>query len=198
MGERVPPRSAEVPESPGSRAVAVLARRVDGPGASRLLDERIRRFTEEATRFSHDFVESAGPRFRSDPVRASVLNVDLAKSLFSKWVIEILLLLYSRRELGFQELRRTLGPISPRVLSQKLRLLEERGLLRRTVLATRPARVHYSLTDDGQVLAKLGEPVFIFLRYRRDTAVRRRQGRRATGVPTSARPVAELQVLGRR
>ena len=127
---------------------------------------RIRQFTEEAKRFSRDFVEVAGPEFTKDPVRSSLLNVELAKSLFSKWVIEILLTLYARGELGFQELRRALCSISPRILSQKLRLLEDRALVRRTVLSTRPARVHYALTDDGLVLASLGEPVFIFLRHR--------------------------------
>ncbi|HTT16239.1 MAG TPA: helix-turn-helix domain-containing protein [Thermoplasmata archaeon] len=193
----MPPRTAEAPVEGMARAPGGL------PGPARIVprvaaDERIRQFTEEATRFSHDFAEFAGPGSRPDPLRASVINVDLAKSLFSKWVIEILLLLYAQSELGFQELRRSLGTISPRVLSQKLRLLEDRTLLRRTVLPTRPARVHYSLTEDGLVLAKLGEPVFIFLRYRRDA---RRPGRksRGRGPANGGRgPIAELRALGHR
>jgi DNA-binding HxlR family transcriptional regulator len=151
------------------------------------LDERIRRFTEAATQFSREFTTVAGPLFGRESARSSALNVGLAKSLFSKWVIEILLLLFATGEIGFQDLRRELRTISPRVLSQKLRLLEERDLVRRTILATRPARVHYSLTDDGLYLAKLGEPVFIFLRYRR---ARRPAGRRTASLP---RPEARLR-----
>jgi len=160
------------------------------------MNSRIREFTEEAKRFSRDFVEVAGPEFTRDPVRSSVLNVELAKSLFSKWVIELLLTLYARRELGFQELRRALRTISPRVLSQKLRLLEERQLVQRTVLSTRPARVHYALTEDGLVLASLGEPIFIFLRHRPLGAASRGLRSRFRGHvrPPRARPPTPARV----
>jgi DNA-binding HxlR family transcriptional regulator len=131
------------------------------------LERRIREFTAEARRFSHEFVREAGSIFSRDPVESANLNVELAKSLFGKWSIEILLVLYTSRGIGFQELRRTLKQISPRVLSQKLRQLEERGLVHRAVLPTRPTRTMYSLTDDGLVLAQLGEPVFLFLHYRK-------------------------------
>ncbi len=144
-----------------------------------ILEERIRRFAEAADRFSREFSEVSGSVFIRDPVRSAARNVELAKSLFSKWSIEILLALYALHELGFQELRDTLRVISPRVLSERLRTLEERGLLQREVLATRPTRVRYSLTEDGLVLARLGEPVFIFLKYRRDQALAARHGRRA-------------------
>lgn len=155
------------------------------------IDSRIREFTAQAKRFSENFLEAAGPEFTRDPVHSSVVNVELAKSLFSKWVIEILLTLYARSEIGFQELRRALRSISPRVLSQKLRLLEERRLVRRTVLSTRPTRVHYALTDDGLVLASLGEPIFLFLRHRQPV-VRSRADR-----PRQA-PAVRPKAAGRR
>ncbi len=146
------------------------AGRAGDPPAPDALDARLRRFAEEARRFSRDFTEASGSVFIRDPVRSAQSNVELSKALFSKWSIEILFALYALRELGFQELRDAMGSITPRVLSERLRSLEERGLVARKVLETRPTRVHYSLTDDGLLLARLGEPVFIFLKYRHDQA----------------------------
>ncbi len=137
-----------------------------GPVVLADLERSLRRFTEEARRFSEAFTSGAGPTWPPSLSRRSGATTRIARSLFAKWVIDILLLLGDREGLGFQEMRRTLGGISPRVLSQKLRLLEQRGLVRRAVLATRPTRVRYSLTADGRVLAQLGQPVFLFLRYR--------------------------------
>ncbi|MDO5081797.1 MAG: helix-turn-helix domain-containing protein [Arachnia propionica] len=49
----------------------------------------------------------------------------------------------------FGELRRQLEGITPKVLSQTLKRLEEHSLLTRTVYAEVPARVEYKLTDLG-------------------------------------------------
>jgi DNA-binding HxlR family transcriptional regulator len=197
MTERRLPTGADGSETGVVPAVRTLAAAASPRPSVSEMNLRIRQFTEEAKRFSRDFSEVAGPEFTQDPVRSSLLNVELAKSLFSKWVIEILLTLYARGEIGFQELRRALCSISPRILSQKLRLLEGRKLVRRTVLSTRPARVHYALTDDGLVLASLGEPVFIFLRHRPSGAPAGR--RRAGSLPGVAgrRPTPRARV-GRR
>jgi len=66
---------------------------------------------------------------------------------------------------GFERLRKTLPGISSRILSAKLKTLEELGLVERKVLATRPPRVNYELTEKGITVAKLGEPVLLYLRY---------------------------------
>ncbi len=47
----------------------------------------------------------------------------------------------------FGELRRALGRISAKVLTTRLRELEQRGLLERRVLASSPPSVEYRLTD---------------------------------------------------
>lgn len=52
----------------------------------------------------------------------------------------------------FSELRRAMPAISAKVLSARLKDLDERGVLSRAVLATTPPSVEYALTDLGQEL----------------------------------------------
>ena len=49
----------------------------------------------------------------------------------------------------FSELRRAMPIISAKVLSARLKDLEERGVLSRAVLATTPPSVEYALTELG-------------------------------------------------
>jgi DNA-binding HxlR family transcriptional regulator len=130
------------------------------------IDRRFRELTLQAEAFSREFAAHAGPIFLRDPRRSAVITGEITKTIFGKWSMEILSLLYFYKSLGFGEIRKDLRGISSRILSQKLRLLEERKLLSRVVLPTRPARVRYSLTADGVAVVKLGEPVLLFLRYR--------------------------------
>ncbi|HLH79453.1 MAG TPA: helix-turn-helix domain-containing protein, partial [Chthonomonas sp.] len=62
----------------------------------------------------------------------------------------------------FTELKRHLPDISSRTLSLKLRKLEEMGLIRRVVIHNRPPSVIYELTEEGQTVTKMGEPVFLY------------------------------------
>jgi DNA-binding HxlR family transcriptional regulator len=52
----------------------------------------------------------------------------------------------------FGDLRRAVGPVTPRVLTRQLRELEADGIVTRTVYAQVPPRVEYSLTDRGRSL----------------------------------------------
>ena len=52
----------------------------------------------------------------------------------------------------FNELRIDIPPVSAKVLSQRLRELEGRGVVKRTVQPTTPPSVEYSLTSLGQDL----------------------------------------------
>lgn len=49
----------------------------------------------------------------------------------------------------FSELKSDIPPISPKVLSARLRELEGRGVLTRTILPTSPPSVEYALTPLG-------------------------------------------------
>ena len=147
----------------------MLARPEQGdPGAEASAERVQRRFSDlvdTCSRFARDIVRDAGWSGGSaalfDPV---IMNMEIARTVFGKWSLDILTLLYMRQSAGFQEIRRGLGRISSRVLSSKLARMQETGLIRRDVKPTRPPRVSYSLTDHGLTVAKLGEPVFLYLR----------------------------------
>lgn len=68
-----------------------------------------------------------------------------------KWTVQILRDLFegTRR---FGQLQTSLGGVSPKMLIARLRELEERGLVTRTLYPEIPPRVEYSLTDDGRTL----------------------------------------------
>lgn len=61
----------------------------------------------------------------------------------------------------FNDLARQLGGASRKMVNQRLKEMEELGLVKRTVLSTRPIAVAYEITDFGRssltVLAQLKE-----------------------------------------
>ena len=69
-----------------------------------------------------------------------------------KWALLIVALLGNEGDKGFNELKRELGCIGPKPLSDTLKSLERIGLVERTVLQTSPPTVKYSLTPDGRML----------------------------------------------
>lgn len=71
-----------------------------------------------------------------------------------KWTVLIMVALQGGA-MRFGALRRELGNIAPKVLTSKLRGLEEDGLLVRRVLATSPVSVEYELTAMGQSLHRV-------------------------------------------
>jgi DNA-binding HxlR family transcriptional regulator len=50
----------------------------------------------------------------------------------------------------FSELRSDISLVSAKVMTQRLRELEERGVVARRVMPTSPPSVEYALTDDGR------------------------------------------------
>ena len=68
-----------------------------------------------------------------------------------KWVVLILRDLRTGTK-RFGELQKSVTGISQKVLTEKLRSMEEHGLVHRTVHPEVPPRVVYSLTDIGQSL----------------------------------------------
>jgi DNA-binding HxlR family transcriptional regulator len=79
-----------------------------------------------------------------------------AEILCSKWTAIIVRDLASR-DSRFCELERSLGGISPRTLSLRLRELEANGIVERRTYAEVPPRVEYGLTDKGRGLVQIVE-----------------------------------------
>lgn len=73
--------------------------------------------------------------------------------LADKWALLILDLL-SEEPMRFNQLRREIGGISQKVLSQTLKKLERDGLVSRAAFATVPVTVEYRLAPLGQELHK--------------------------------------------
>lgn len=59
----------------------------------------------------------------------------------------------------FGELRKNIQGITERMLTLQLRELEKDGLIKRTVYAEVPPRVDYELTEIGQELVSIWEPL---------------------------------------
>jgi DNA-binding HxlR family transcriptional regulator len=80
----------------------------------------------------------------------------LLEILEGKWTLLLLHYLFNDVK-RFGELRRALHPISPKTLTDRLRLLEERGIVTRTIYSEVPLHVEYQLTERGHRL----KPIFI-------------------------------------
>lgn len=82
------------------------------------------------------------------PVQATV------EVLSGKWKVQIIWRL-SYESLRFAQLRKKLGTVSEKVLTEQLRQLEAHGVIVRDVSESIPPAVTYSLNDAGRRLADL-------------------------------------------
>jgi DNA-binding HxlR family transcriptional regulator len=69
----------------------------------------------------------------------------------SKWTVLIIYALADGPS-RFNQLQRTIGGITQKMLTQSLRQLEQDGILTRTVFSTLPPQVEYELTALGRTL----------------------------------------------
>lgn len=77
-----------------------------------------------------------------------------ARVIDGKWTTLIVRDLLSGKK-RYSELQRSLSGISPRLLALRLRTLEQKGLLVRTVYPTIPPTTDYALTPLGKQLRKV-------------------------------------------
>jgi len=90
------------------------------------------------------------PRHNGLPADCRAISDVLAR-VGDKWSVLVVSRL-GERPLRFNELRRSIGGISQRMLTLTLRGLERDGLVTRTVFPTVPPRVDYALTALGRDL----------------------------------------------
>ena len=77
-----------------------------------------------------------------------------ARIVSGKWTLLVLRDL-AGRPCRFTELERSLTGISPRTLSQRLKTLEDEGIIERRAFAESPPRVEYRLTAKGRDLVPI-------------------------------------------
>ncbi|MBW4601076.1 MAG: helix-turn-helix transcriptional regulator [Calothrix sp. FI2-JRJ7] len=77
----------------------------------------------------------------------------LLSQLAGQWALYILWVLYTNGSLRFGELRRRVEGISTKVLTDRLRMLEEIGMLHRHHEPTIPPQVTYTLTERAKELS---------------------------------------------
>ena len=77
-----------------------------------------------------------------------------AEIVCGKWTL-LLIKELSEGHSRFCELERSLGGISPRTLSLRLRALEEESIVERHTFPEVPPRVEYALTEKGRALVPL-------------------------------------------
>jgi DNA-binding HxlR family transcriptional regulator len=94
--------------------------------------------------------------FGDDTLPRGCPTDNVLKFMAREWMAHIIWSLGRRGETRFGELQRALpGAVSARVLSSRLKLLTELGLVNRHDVGTVPPHVIYSLTDDGKLLDAL-------------------------------------------
>ena len=76
--------------------------------------------------------------------------------------------------LRFSEIKRVLGDITQRVLTENLRSLERDGILTRTVHSGSPIAVSYKLTPRGDELVEILKPLALWAEENFDNVARSR------------------------
>jgi DNA-binding HxlR family transcriptional regulator len=89
---------------------------------------------------------------RIEPNQCAAVD-QLVALLGEKWTLLVLGALSKEPTLRYNDLQRAVSGISQRILTLRLKKLEETGLVKRTIFATVPPRVDYELTPLGRTLS---------------------------------------------
>ncbi len=79
----------------------------------------------------------------------------LLRILMGPWTTYILWQLHSNGEMRFGQLKKQMPGISAKMLTERLRMLEEAGIVHREQEMTIPPKVTYSQTERGRELNKI-------------------------------------------
>ncbi|WP_274628039.1 winged helix-turn-helix transcriptional regulator [Arvimicrobium flavum] len=122
------------------------------------------------------------PRHRDHPDCRAIS--DVLQRLGDKWTVLVVSQL-GEGAMRFNELRRTIGNISQKMLTTTLRDLEQDGFVTRTVYPTVPPRVEYALTDLGRDLL---EPVHGLIEWAKANRERMDEAKRRFERAASSQP----------
>ena len=99
--------------------------------------------------------ESSTPEIFQEPCPFE----NLLKLLLGQWTPLILWALQNNGEMRFTEIKNEVHGISARVLTERLRQLEHHGIINRHYVAAIPPQVSYDLTERGQELKLILQPL---------------------------------------
>lgn len=77
----------------------------------------------------------------------------LLRLLMGQWTSYILWVLRNNTQIRFGALKRSVSGVSAKVLTERLRSLEEAGVIYREVIPSNPPQVNYGLTERGNELS---------------------------------------------
>lgn len=118
-----------------------------------------------------------------------IAGASLVVSLLAdKWTIPLIHSL-ARGTKRTGELKRALGGVSQKMLTQTLRTIEDHGLIERKVYAEVPPRVEYSLTPLGR---SLNEPLTIICEWTEQHGAELERARK--GIAGATRTVSSVEV----
>lgn len=80
---------------------------------------------------------------------------DIISRISSKWAMLVLVTLHSNGTMRFNDIQKSIGEVSQRMLTVTLRSLEADGLIHRKVYPEVPPRVEYKLSERGESLTPL-------------------------------------------
>ncbi len=80
---------------------------------------------------------------------------DIISRISSKWTMLVLVTLHSNGTMRFNDIQKSIGEVSQRMLTVTLRSLEADGLIHRKVYPEVPPRVEYKLSERGESLMPL-------------------------------------------
>jgi DNA-binding HxlR family transcriptional regulator len=117
--------------------------------------ETIRKlFEKHFERFDHDADRKVGE------IQAFL---QVIRFITRKWTVEVLYELEIHNGLIFNDLKRHLGDVSSRTLSDCLKMLQKQELIQRTIQETRPPSVFYELTDGGKGFVEISMLLIMYL-----------------------------------
>ncbi len=67
-----------------------------------------------------------------------------------KWVFRILFTVFEYERAGFNKIKKSLNPITSKILSNRLKTLEDMALVTKEIVVDRPLKVEYHLTRKGK------------------------------------------------
>ena len=120
---------------------------------------------------------AAMTRIKPDVFNPNCDSRQVLALIADRWSMLVIYAL-SRRSRRHGELKRMIGGISQKMLTQTLRALERDGLVKRTVYDVVPPRVDYALTPLGRTLL---EPLGAICRWAQNRLPQVRAARQAAG-----------------